>query len=410
MNTIINACSNIQHNSNINRNNSVCGLSSTKPVKQDVFFTSLNKPFKLAKAKSEKDIPDDANIFLFTSDAKVKLPEGRNAKECILSDKGFGFWTRFFGGEEANNMILKSNHVDYAHGDLTLNRTTRGQIEVDNADVNQIESVSMVILKNNANVKFINNVDNIDAYDSTMGDVKINDAIHLNGNTSSDFIKAYTIVAYPGDYIKNSDSNLLACKENKNKPGVYTVVDNAKAAMGAECTQANVGKLKAHDLIFKDSIGNDIQADCGLEFSNSVVNHLKLGTIKKMSDCKIKRFDLENTATDLKMYGKIQIDKLNLRNDEGTLFIFPKTTEFGEKIDNYIKEINIVNDYPCPNPRPKLKIQGPIDIDKVVFCNNFRMLEVTRPEDPKKPIKIINGIIKYDAPESPVPTIDDMDV
>lgn len=410
MNTIINAGSNLPHTSNINRNHSISGVSYTKPIKQDVFFTALNKPYKLAKAKSEKDIPDDANIFLFTSDAKVKLPPGRDAKECILSDKGFGFWTRFFGGEEANGMVLKSNHVDYAHGDLTLNRRTKGLIEVDNAEVNQLENVTMVILKNNANVKFIDKVDNIDAFDSTMGNVNIEDAIHLNGNCKLDSIKAYTVIAYPGDYIKNSDTNLIACKENKNKPGVYTIVDNAKAAIGAEFTQAKVGKLKANDLIFNDSIGDDIEANCSLEFSNSVVNHLKLGAVKKMSDCKIKRFDLDNAATDLKMFGKIQIDQMNLRNDEGTIFIFPKTTELGEKVDNYIKELNIVNDYPCPNPRPRIKIQGPIDIEKIEFKNNAGVIDITRPEDPNKPIKIINGYLNYDAPESPVPKIDDMDV
>ena len=44
MNTIINAGSNLPHTSNINRNHSISGVSYTKPIKQDVFFTALNKP------------------------------------------------------------------------------------------------------------------------------------------------------------------------------------------------------------------------------------------------------------------------------------------------------------------------------------------------------------------------------
>ncbi len=410
MNTRIDAGINNSYRNNTTQIKSSITPSFSKAVKNDIFFKALNKPFKLANAKTIKDIPADANIFLFTCDSKVKLPEGRDAKECILSDKGVGFWTRFFSGDDANKMILKSNNVEYAHGDLASNRTTQGVIELDNANVNQIEKVSMVNLKNNSNVKFIDNVDNIDAFDSTMGDVKISGAIHLNGNTKSDSLKAYTVIAYPGDYIKKSHTNFLACKENKNKAGVYAIVDEAVANEGAEITQAKVGKLKAHDLIFNDSIGDHIEGDYGLEFNNSVVNYLKLGKIKKMEDCRIKKFDLDNTVTDLKLFGKIQIDELNLKNDEGTLFIFPKNTEFGEKVPNYIKHINIVNDYVCPNPRPKIKIQGPIDIERVEFCNNFGMLEVTRPEDPKKPIKIINGIIKYDAPEDPIPQVDDIDI
>ncbi len=377
--------------------------------KQDIYFKGLSKPYNMSKAKKQEDIPEDANIFLFNCKSTVNLPEGRSAKECILTDKGFGFWARFFGSDDANKMLLKNNDVEYAHGDLTGEKKTCGVIEVDNSNVNQIENVTMVRLKNNANVNFIDNVDEIDAFDSTMGDVKIKGAIHLNGNTKSDKLKAYTVVTYPGDIVNNSESNFLACKEDINQPDTYSQVNNANASIAADITQAKIGTLKTGDLIFNNSQGNHVEANYGVEFNNSVVDYLKIGTVKRMSGCKIKKFDLINTGNDIKFYDKVQIDELNLSNDEAKLFIIPKPS-WGEKSNNYIKTLNIKNDYKCPSPRPRIKIQGPINIDKVVFYNNFGVLEVTQKENHEKPIYVVNGIVKYNVPTEPIPDCDDLDI
>ena len=404
--------------SNINTmslHNSSCKVSGiynkTNPLKNDVFFkaSNLSKPYNLTKAKSQKDIPDDANIFLFTPKSSVYLPEGRSAKECILSDKGFGFWTKFFGGEEANTMRLKRNDVDYAHGDLIDERRVSGVIEVDDSKVNQIENVTMVKLKNNADVRFIDKVDELDAFDSNMGEVTVSGSIHLNGNTSSDKLRAYTVVAYPGDKIGDVKSNLLACKSDVNLPNRFTEIGNAVATEGAEVSQTKIKKLKTKDLMFNNSLGGDVEAVSALEFNNSVVDHLKLSCVKKMSGCKIKKFDFTNVGNELKLYDKIQIDELNLDNEESKLFVFPKT-EWGNKSDSYIKNINIKTDVSCPNPRPKLKIQGDINIERVMFHNSPGVLELTRPKDPERPIKVINGIVTYNVPSEPVPEIDDLDV
>lgn len=387
-------------------NNSL--LHKTAP-QNDLFFKGLSKPYNLSKAKKQEDIPDDANIFLFNCKNTVNLPEGRSAKECILSDKGFGFWSKFFNGEDGNKMLLKKNDVEYAHGDLTDDNRTCGIIEVDNSNVNQIDNVTNVRLKNNANVNFIDKVDEIDAFDSTMGDVSIKGAIHLNGNTKSDKLKAFTVVAYPGDKIGKVESTFLACKENLNKSNTFSEVDDAYAESGADITQGKIKKLKTKDLIFNNSLGGEIDAAYGIEFNNSAVDHLKLNCVKKMTGCKIKKFDLNNTSNELKFYDKVQIDELNLNNDESTFFIFPKQ-EWGEKTNNYIKTINIKTMPPYENPRPKLKIQGDIDIEKVVFHNSPGRLELTRAEDPDRKIKVINGYVKYNVPPDPVPDCDDLDL
>ena len=376
-------------------------------VKQnDVFFRGLSKTYNLAKANKQEDIPDDANIFLFNCKTKVHLPEGRSAKECILTDKGFGFWAKFFGGEEANKMLLKKNDVEYAHGDLTGDRRTCGLIEVDNANVNQIDNVTNVVLKNNANVSYIDKVDELDAYDSTLGDVSIKGAIHLNGNTKSDNLKAYTVIAYPGDKINTVKSQFIGLKPNINDVNAYSEVKDVIADLGADITQAKVDNLKTKDLIFNDSIGKNIDAIYGVDFKNSVVDYLKLAVVKKMSGCKINKFDLTGSSPNLKLYDKVQINEFNIKNDELNLFVFPKR-DLGEGTNNYIKRINI--DSP-EDSYPKIKIQGDIDIDIIEFKNQPGTVDMTKSKNPKKPIKVINGFLNYDAPLSQVPEIDDLDV
>ena len=112
-------------------------------------------------------------------------------------------------------------------------------------------------------------------------------------STSSDKLRAYTVVAYPGDKIGDVKSNLLACKSDVNLPNRFTEIGNAVATEGAEVSQTKIKKLKTKDLMFNNSLGGDVEAVSALEFNNSVVDHLKLSCVKKMSGCKIKKFDFK---------------------------------------------------------------------------------------------------------------------
>ena len=92
------------------------------------------------------------------------------------------------------------------------------------------------------------------------------------------------------------------------------------------------------------------------------------------------------------------------------LFFFPKT-QWGEKTDNYIKKIIVgkEKDYYLFSDKPTLKIQGDINIGTIVFKDGTGKVEVVGPQKTEKPIEVINGYIKYDAPKEIPPTNEDFD-
>ena len=384
-------------------------IKQTLPLKQDTFFGGLNKPYNMSKAKSSKDIPEDANIFLFNCDNKLSIPEDREIKECILTDKGFGFWKRLAGGEDGNSMLLKNNNVEYAHGDLTENHRTFGLIEADNSNVKQIEGVTMLRLKNNSKVDFINQVDNMDAFDSTIGDATVKKAIHLNGNCNADNLKAFTVIAYPGDKIDKISSNMLGCKSDENKTNEYVMVNEADVKEGTELSQAKINKLKTKDLIMNNSVAKEIDAAYGLQVNNAAIDHLKLARVVNLTNCKINKFDLLDASSGVKFNDKTQIEEFNIYDDVAKLFFFPKD-EWGNKTNNYIKKINITEQEGCIYQNPKLKIQGDINIDTVEFKFRPGLLELTGDENPNKRIKVINGFIKFNVPKEKPPEEDDIEI
>ncbi len=383
-------------------------IKQTLPLKQDTFFSGLNKPYNMSKAKSSKDIPEDANIFLFNCDNKLSIPPDREIKECILTDKGFGFWKRLADGEDGNIMKLKNNNIEYAHGDLTENHRTFGVIEVDNSNVKQIEGVTMLRLKNNSRVGYINQIDEMDAFDSTIGDATVKNAIHLNGNCSANNLKAFTVIAYPGDKIDKISSNMLGCKSDENKPNEYVIVNEANVEEGTELSQVKINKLKTKDLMMNNAVAKDIDAAYGLQIENAAVDHLKLARVVNLTNCKLKTFDLLDAASGVKFNNKIQIDEFNIYDDVAKLFFFPKD-EWGNKTNNYIKKINVTEQEGCIYGDPKLKIQGDIDIGTIEFKYRPGVLELTRNYDPNKHIEVINGSVKYNAPKDKPPEEDDIE-
>ena len=384
----------------------------TSPAVNDVFFSGYNKTFKLSRAKSIKDIPKDANIFLFDSKNKLTIPPEQQIKECIITDKELGFWKKMTIGEEGNVMKLKNNTVEYAHGDITDKGRTCALIEADNSNIKQIEGVESINLRNNSNVDYIDNVGYLNAYDSNIGVANVEHGIHLNGNCNADKLNAkYSVTITPGDTVNKATGTWVACKGDINMPEKYSIIDKIEASEGAEITQAKVtGKAKTKDIIVDNAIANEIEADYALSFNNSVVENLKLANVNKMTDSKINKFDLRFANNGVRFENKVQINELNLHDDNSKLFFFPKT-QWGEKTDNYIKKIIVgkEKDYYLFSDKPTLKIQGDINIGAIVFKDGTGKVEVVGPQKTEKPIKVINGYIKYDAPKEIPPTNEDFD-
>lgn len=381
-------------------------------VKNDVFFKGLNKTFTLSKAKSLKDIPKDANIFIFDCKNKLTIPSEQEIKECIITDKNLGFWKKMTVGEDGNVMKLKNNTVEYAHGDITDKKRTCGVIDANNSKINQIENVNTVNLKNNSDVGYIDNVGYINAYNSKIGTANAEHVITLNGDCEADSLSAkYTVAIYPGDKVNKASGIWVACKSDASTPYKYSIIHDLDAAEGAEISQAKVtGKAKTKDLIIDNAIANEVEAAYALTFNNSVVDNLKLANVNKMTDSKINKFDLYFANNGVRFENKVQINELKIHDDNSKLFFFPKK-EWGKNTDNYIKKIIIGNDNDSYilSGKPTIKIQGDINIDTIIFKQGTGKVEVVGPQKTEKPINVINGYIKYDAPKEIPPTNEDFD-
>lgn len=386
----------------------------TQKIKNDVFFKGLNKVCTLSKVKSLKNIPKDANIFIFDCNNKLSIPSNQQIKECIITDKNLGFWKRMTVGEDANVMKLKDNTVEYAHGDITDKKRTCGIIDANNSKIKQVENVDKVNLNNNSEINYIDNVGYINAKDSKIGTAKAEHVIELNGNCEADSLDAnYTVVITPGDRVNKASGIWVACKSDINIPDKYSIVHEINAAEGAELSQTKVtGKAKTKDLMMDNAIANEVEADYALSFNNSVVDNLKLANVNKMTDSKINKFDLYFANNGVRFENKVQINELKIHDDNSKLFFFPKT-EWGEKTDNYIKKIIIgkdnENDSFLFNDKPTLKIQGDINIDTIIFKEGTGKVEVVGPQKTEKPINVINGYVKYNAPKEIAPTNEDFD-
>lgn len=386
----------------------------TPKIKNDVFFKGLNKVCTLSKVKSLKNIPKDANIFIFDCNNKLSIPSNQQIKECIITDKNLGFWKRMTVGEDANVMKLKDNTVEYAHGDITDKKRTCGIIDANNSKIKQVENVDKVNLNNNSEINYIDNVGYINAKDSKIGTAKAEHVIELNGNCEADSLDAnYTVVITPGDRVNKASGIWVACKSDINTPDKYSIVHEINAAEGAELSQTKVtGKAKTKDLMMDNAIANEVEADYALSFNNSVVDNLKLANVNKMTDSKINKFDLYFANNGVRFENKVQINELKIHDDNSKLFFFPKT-EWGEKTDNYIKKIIIgkdnENDSFLFNDKPTLKIQGDINIDTIIFKEGTGKVEVVGPQKTEKPINVINGYVKYNAPKEVAPTNEDFD-
>ncbi|MGN1152579.1 MAG: hypothetical protein ACI4S3_00985 [Candidatus Gastranaerophilaceae bacterium] len=410
MEKIINSC-NVGYSPNINQKGVKNLASTTSRVNlsqrnNDVFFGALNKKFVMSKAKSVKDIHSDANIFIFSCKNKVNLPEGRYAKECILTEKGFGFWKKFFGGNEANTVNLKCNTVGYVHGEATDMDKTCGILNANNCKISQIDNISNVRLTNHSNIGFVNQVDELNVQNSkvmSVNDVKL---LNIEGNSQVDNISVNNISTAPGTKIKKVSSENLLCKADPNSPDKYTEIGEADIQNGAEIYQSKIKNLKTKELIIKDSLVDNLQAEGCLEFDNSVVKNLDIYDIKKISNCKASNILLKGYDPEICLHGKTQIDNFNIKGSNVKFFVFPKK-EWDKPVDNYIKKINILSEY-AESEKPRVKIQGDIDIDTIEFVKDSGIVEMTIPEIPEKRINVINGFIKYGSPLEEVPKLEDL--
>lgn len=400
-------------NINNNRNNKVSSpriTISNPDLKKDMFFNGINKVFTLSKAKSENDIPKDANIFIFDYKTKLKIPPEQNIKECILSDKNIGFWKSLSLSEDDLSIKLKDNNVEYAHGDVSNPRKpTYGIIELDNSYVKQIAGVTKVRLKNNSKADYIDNVDGVHVFDSkvgtikTMGHVLIGKGGYVENSTAN-----FGTYIYPEAKANKVTGDLIICYGDDEHTDLYSEINELTTDGDANINQSKIKDLNAGDLTLKNSVADHAKANYALEFSNNVIDHLELGDVVKMSDTKVRRFDLKNCTKGLCLEGKIQIDELNIYDDDVKLFFYPKS-EWGKKNDNYIKRINVAANNPKLqySDKPVLRLQGDMNIGTVVFENGTGKVEVVGPKAGKLQ-RVINGFAKYNMPKIKPPDPDEI--
>lgn len=371
--------------------------------KGDVFFRAMNKAFIMSKAKTVKDIPNDANIFIFSCKNKLNFPEGRSAKECILTEKGFGFWKRFFGGNEANTVNLKRNNVGYIHGEATDSGVICGNLNISACKVDQIENISNVLVANRSNVGFVNQVDELAVKNSKVTNVNDVKRLTVEGTSRVDNVSVYNVSLVPGTKVKKLSSENLLCSADPNSPNKYTEIDEADIQNGAEIYQSKIKKIKTKELIIKDSVVDNLNVEGCLEFDNSVVKNFEIYDIKKLSDCKATNILLKGYDPEICMYGKTQIDNFDIKGSNVKLFVFPKK-EWDKPVDNYIKKVKVLSEY-AETETPKVRIQGDINIGSVEFEKNPGIVEMTipEPENPHKRINVINGYIRYNCPVQEVP-------
>jgi len=391
-------------------NTSSCWLPTTKELKKDVFFKGINKSFVMENAKSSKDVPEDANIFIFSRKSKLGLPEGREAKECILTEKGFSFLKKFFKSEDDNTLKLKNNKVDYVHGDFNDGACVCGVVDADNSEINQIENIAIVNLKNGTDVKLIDNVEELTVSDSKVDTANVKWVIKLNGNSEANKLKAHNLSVQPGNKVGEINSMFFTCKEDMNNPDKYAEIQTVLAEEGAEVSQSKINSLKTKQLMLKDSKINNLYAEDCMRFENSVIDNFETYNVREMRGAKINKMYLKGVEPVLSLHDKTQIENLTIKDSVAQIFVYPKK-DWDKPVDNYIKKIKIESDfYDTPDQTPRLKIQGNIDVDEVVFAKKPGMVEMTKKENPSKHIKVINGYIKYNVPMQQPPQIEDIDV
>jgi len=247
-------------------------------------------------------------------------------------------------------------------------------------------------------------------HSSNVDNAVVYETICMDGKSRLNKANAYTVMSHPGDKLGEITAKFVTCKPNNDKPDKYTQADKIIALQAAELNQTITREVDTTDLILKDSIAHRVKADSGVEFSNSVIDSLTIGGIKRMTNCKIGDCEIKAPSNRLKLYDKIQIDNLALNDNDARIFAFPKTA-WGVKQDNYIKNI-IVKNYSFDDKKPVVRIQGDIGISTIEFKEGPGIVKLTRSEseDPKKNINVINGVAIYDSPEEEVPLYDDLDI
>jgi len=356
------------------------------PLKSDIFFNGMKKTYDMDKAKTEGDIPKDANIFITSPKTKVKFPIGFNANEIIQTTKGMSWLDRQFSGDDSNKINLQDAEIGYVHG-LPSEKKNIGCLELDNTNVDQVENIPKVTLNNNSHVNYINDVGTVIARDSSAGIVSAKSLYVPSPGSKFEEVNVYSLNC-PPDVTKDSNT--------------YTEITNVNATGGVGIDQVRVtGDLTTPQLTMTNSFANNVKASYCTEFKNSEVKNMTLANVKKLDGCKADKLNLSGVDTAVIFDNRTQIKELNIQNGTAKLFI-TKEKEWDKPLNNYIKKINVsTNKY--LGGIPLVKIQGGINVEEINFVDTPGIVEFTKGEKYCPNVKINNGTAKYGVPtEVPV--------
>src|SRR5574344_1470688 len=117
MNLINNVNFSTINNTKLNRSNNVTTNNiKLSSLNQDVFFKGDSKTYERKKARSPRDIPSDATIFISGAKDRVKYPRGFKADEIRQTMDGMSWLERKLQDDEVNILNLEDANVGKVRG------------------------------------------------------------------------------------------------------------------------------------------------------------------------------------------------------------------------------------------------------------------------------------------------------
>src|SRR5574344_1861666 len=208
MNLINNVNFSTINNSKLNSsNNVVTNNVKLSSINNDVFFKGDNKTYELKKARTPRDIPSDAKIFVSGAKDRVKYPKGFKANEIRQTMDGMRWIERTLQDDDANILNLEDATIGKVKG---IGSKFRGCINVQNSKIDQLENFPNIEITDNSDINSINNVERLKAYDSKLGDITNLKGVAEVYNCNIDSAKGFNLILHDGSKIKEAKTKIFS--------------------------------------------------------------------------------------------------------------------------------------------------------------------------------------------------------
>lgn len=391
MNLINNVNFSTINNSKLNRSNNVVSNNiKLKSLNQDVFFKGDSKTYEMKKARSPRDIPSDATIFISGAKDRVKYPRGFKADEIRQTMDGMSWLERKLQDDEVNILNLEDATVGKVRG---MGSKFRGCINVQTSKIDQLENFPTIEIIDNSDVNYIDNVERMKASDSRIGDITNLKGIAEMNHCDIDTAKGFNLHIANESKVKDVKTKIFSCIQDEDQNG-YNKVGSVEAEWAASIHDCKADSINAHELAMKNSFVKNLYADYCMEFDNNVIENMTLANVNHLKNCKAKNLAITCICPAVEFVNKTQIDELNLPHpgSAGAKIFINSEKEWGKDPNNYIHKINVSGD------KPVLKIQGGIGIQEINFEKEGGIVQFTQKEDKCPRVKITNGTAIYGVP------------